>query len=170
MQRRLHLKDQRQPDGDLRSPRSNDTNNGAGGSGGEEEDGGGAFADSMNIVKSVVGEVKQRIKVRKERDRALSTVTHIPDDVAWRKEEVFEGSEDEWSEGVVSDGEGRAASPKQGKRWSAEPAAVSTSAPLVRRASPGATFPCLRVPGLLRRGSGACVALKASAARCMRTA
>jgi hypothetical protein len=123
----------------LKSPRSNDTNGDAGGSGGVEDDGG-VFADPVSIVKSVVGEVKQRYKIRKERERALSTVTQVPDDVVWRKEEEFEGSENEWSEGDASDGDGRQATPQQGKRWSAEPAAVSVSAPLVRPATPAAIF------------------------------
>ena len=87
--------------------------------------------DPVSIVRSVVGQVKQRYKARQDRDRALSTVTHLPDDVAWRQDEVFLDSDASGSE-HSDDKHGRPGSPARGKRWSAEESKTAASAAQVR--------------------------------------
>jgi hypothetical protein len=102
------------PEAEILSPRSS----GSVGKGDIDD----ASIDPVSIVKSVVGQVKKHYKERKDRERALSTVTHLPDDVAWKQDEIFSDSDrdESGSNGSVTERQAASPSPKTGKRWSAE--------------------------------------------------
>ena len=89
-------------------------------------------------------QVRDRYRARQERDRAMSTVTNVADDLAWREDEIGSDDEDDAAsfggfrppseDGAGSDaGEAPVA-----KRWSAEAAGTtSQSVGQVRGGNPG---------------------------------
>lgn len=47
------------------------------------------------MVKAALGQMRENLKKNKERERALSTVTQMPDDIAWRDAEDLASVEDD---------------------------------------------------------------------------
>jgi hypothetical protein len=110
-----------QPEAEVLSPRS--------GEDGSKDDVDEVSGDPVSLVKTVVGQFKKHYKERKDRERALSTVTHLPDDVAWKQDEIFSESDRDVSNSNDSVTECQAASSSQkGKRWSAEELSTAPTA------------------------------------------
>jgi hypothetical protein len=41
------------------------------------------------VIKAAMGTVRDKLKQNRERERALSTMTQLPDDLAWRQAEIL---------------------------------------------------------------------------------
>jgi hypothetical protein len=76
------------------------------------------------MVKDVIGQMRNNMKKNKARERAMSTVTQVPDDVAWREQEMM-GSEEDWDASEDS-ADGNADPGKPTKRHSADTPGLST--------------------------------------------
>lgn len=54
------------------------------------------------VFKAAMGSVRDKIRQNRERERALSTMTQLPDDVAWRQDEIIPSDDDSDADSTLS--------------------------------------------------------------------
>lgn len=86
----------------------------------------GSPAALTGVIKAAIGSVRHKMKQNRERERAMSTVTQLPDDLAWRQDDIVP-SED-GSDADSTNSADAAGGREQMKRWSAEPAGLGATA------------------------------------------
>lgn len=79
-------------------------------------------APLSGVIKAAVGSVFDKMKQNRERERALSTMTQLPDDVAWRQDEI--GPSEDGSDAGSAASADTVGGTQQMKRWSAEAAGL----------------------------------------------